>query len=405
MYDLILRDATIVTSAGRQVADVAIQDGQIAYVGPQPPKRRTREEISAIGRFLMPGVIDTAVQFDPNGDPTIWGRESQAALTGGVTTAILLPGGDHGVVDGGTALRRASRGEGRSWVNYGLWGAVHADNAAEMLNAAEEGLVLGALAYTGEDASGVRTETLNRYAGCRGVLGVQVGYANGELESMGGALMRLARDHQRAVHLVHLSTAAELQLLDPVRGDLPVTAGVTPHHLFFSEEGLNGLAGRMRTRPPVRPEQDRRALWTALKRGRLDCVASDHHPVDDSGGVPGSELLFPLMLSAVKFGRLSLELLVSLCSEAPARVFGLENKGRIAAGADADLVLFTEGELTKVGSDLLLSGAGWSPYFERETAAKPELVILGGQIVARKGKLCATAPTGQFMRRAEPVLN
>jgi dihydroorotase len=133
-----------------------------------------------------------------------------------------------------------------------------------------------------------------------------------------------------------------------------------------------------------------------VKRGRVDCIASDHHPgAAGAPGVPGAELLFPLMLSAVRYGRLSLELLVSLCSESPARIFGLSAKGRIARGFDADLVLFSEGEVTRVAEAELVSGAGWSPYADREAAPKPDLVMVGGRIVARKGKLVAERPSGR----------
>jgi dihydroorotase len=196
------------------------------------------------------------------------------------------------------------------------------------------------------------------------------------------------------------STAVEVQLLEPLRGDRRITAGATPHHLFFSEEALGGLADPRQTRPPIRPEHDRRALWTAMKRGRLDCVSSAHEAgPGPGGGVPGAELLLPLLLSAVKFGRLSLENVASLCSEAPARIFGLERKGRVEVGADADLVLFAEGELIKVASDRLTSPAGWSPYIDHTAAAKPEAVISGGQVVARRGEVVAERPPGRFLTR------
>jgi len=137
-----------------------------------------------------------------------------------------------------------------------------------------------------------------------------------------------------------------------------------------------------------------------VKRGRLDCIASDHHPTSaetPSQGVPGSELLLPLLLSAVNGGRLSLELLVSLCCEGPARIFGLEQKGRIEKGADADLILFSEGEIARIGTKNLLSSAGWSPYVNREVAPKPELVIVGGKIVAQGGELVADRPPGRWI--------
>jgi len=215
-----------------------------------------------------------------------------------------------------------------------------------------------------------------------------------------GALLDVVRTHDLHVHIVHLSTAEELQLLDPVRGDIPVTAGITPHHLFLSDE-VEG-AQNIHTNPPVRPEHDRRTLWTALKRGRLDCVASDHHANTDPNtlGIPGVEMLFPLLLSAVKYGRLSLELLVALCSESPSKVFGLPSKGRIERGADADLVLFAEGEVVRADEASLLSSAGWSPYIGREIAPKPDMVLIGGQLVAQRGQIVADKPAGKYLTRS-----
>lgn len=386
MYDLIIRDATIVSSTTRQVADVAILDGRIAYVGPRPP-RTGREELSAIGKFLVPGVIDTAVQFDPNGDPGIWERESRAAVTGGITTVVSLPNGDNRVVDGKSAKRRFERANAASWVDFGLWGEATAENASELAGALNEGLLSGTLAYVGNGA--LDLDALESHIGAPGVLAVRLSDADGA-----SGVLAAARRHDRPIHLIHLSTAAELNLIDPVHGDMPVTAGCTPHHLFLSTDDEDAI--RVHTRPPVRPEQDRRTLWTAVKRGRLDCIASDHHSIPEDGdGVPGAELLFPLMLSAVRYGRLSLELLVSLCSENPAKIFGLHTKGRIAKGADADLVLFSEGEVAKVDEAELMSSAGWSPYVRREAAPKPDLVMVAGQVVARKGKLVADKPTGR----------
>ena len=390
MYDLILRDATILSSRGRLVADVAVKDGRIAYVGPRPPRNQAKMEITAIGKFLMPGVIDTAVQFDPNGDPALWERESRAAVTGGVTTIVALPDGERPVIDAQSAQRRVDRASGRSWTHFALWGCATRGNTEDLRSAIAARRIVGALGQVGD-----APDRLIELLALEGVFGVRLSSSD-RLAPGISDVVAAARERDKHVHLVHLSTAEELQAIDPVHGQAPVTAGVTPHHLFLSEDIV---ASPPRTLPPVRPEMDRRTLWTAMKRGRLDCVASDHHPsrMGDSAGIPGSELLFPLMLSAVKYGRLSLEMLVSLCSEAPARIFGLAGKGRIERGADADLILFSEGELTKVDDALLLSSAGWSPYNERETAPKPDLVLVRGEIVARSGSLVASGPTGRHV--------
>lgn len=398
MYDLVLRDATIVTSSGRQVADVAVKKGRIRYVGARPP-RRAREEISAIGKFLIPGVIDTAVQFDPKGDGSIFAPESSAAVTGGITTVVCLPEGETPVVDSRTARSRARRINGHSFCHYGLWGGATADNADQLHEAAREGAILASLARVGhiEDRPHITEDQLSEHLQSDAIYGVQPSTPEASERTIS-----YARETDRPIHIVHLSTAGELNLIDPVRGKLPVTAGVTPHHLFLSTEGMDELGAGVKTVPPVRPEHDRRTLWTAIKRGRLDCLASDHHAEREGrlGGVPGSELLFPLMLSAVVHGRLSLEQLVSLCSEAPAKIFGLESKGRIARGADADMVLFSEGDLTRVGKRDLLSGAGWSPYLHREAAPKPELVVVGGHVVARRGELLDETPRGSLLQRS-----
>ncbi|MEQ1570310.1 MAG: dihydroorotase family protein [Myxococcota bacterium] len=393
MYDLIIRDATIVSSTSRLVADVAVKDGKIAYVGPRPP-REAKEQLSAIGKFLMPGVIDTAVQFDPNGDPDVWERESRAAVSGGVTTVVSLPDGDSPVIDVRSARLRHQRAKAASWCDFALWGAATPSNADDLAGAVREGLLAGTLARVGSIHRGLTLEQLEAHLGNPGVLGVQLADTD---DGLAAAVLEAARRHARAIHLVHLSTAAELDRIDPVRGQMPVTTGCTPHHLFLSTDDDDAI--KIRTTPPVRPEQDRRTLWTAIKRGRVDVIASDHHPLPPTGdGVPGTELLFPLMLSAVKYGRLSLESLVALCSEGPARIFGLDTKGRIAKGADADLILFSEGEITKVDEADIVSSAGWSPYLNREAAPKPDLVMVRGQIVAKRGRLLADGPAG---RRAD----
>lgn len=406
-YDLIIRDATLVSSSGRIVADVAVHNGEIAYVGPRPPLKANRE-ISGIGKFLMPGVIDSAVQFDPDGNPKTWEVESSAAVSGGITTVISLPGGSEPVTSLLSAKNRANRAEGHSWCNFALWAAANPDNASEIHEATSHGYIVGALATISKAAheQALKPSHLEKFRSCPGVLGIQIGEA-ADLDARSkassehfehvGHMLRTMGAQGTKLHIVHLSTAAELQMLDPIRGSLPVTAGVTPHHLFLSSEEDATVC----TLPPVRKEHDRRTLWSAVKRGRLDCIASDHHPNKQAQdpGVPGSELLFPLMSSAVQHGRLSIELLVALCSERPAEIFGLAHKGKIAVGFDADLILFSEGELLPINTNKLISQAGWTPYERREAAPKPEYVIVNGTIVAQDGRLVGSTPTGRLVTR------
>ena len=395
MYDILIRDGTLVTSAGRQVADVAIEGGRIAYVGPRPPKRKAKEEISAIGRFVIPGLVDTATDLFTTGFDG-WEAESAAALTGGVTTAIAS---SPRIFDKASAKKALDGMSGRSWVDHALW--VDATSSPKAADALAADLAIGAWLRVGPD--GAAPETLAAIGARTGTLGVVLDLSTAQVSTLAEllavpavAMIRdLARERRINVHVMHLSSASELAMLDPVRGDHGVTCSVTPHHLTFADEHVAGLGERAITRPPLRPENDRRALWTALKRGRIDCVASDHRVA----GLPGAELMLPLLLSAVRFGRLSMEMLVNVMCEQPARLFGLDGKGRLTAGNDADLVLFSESDAAKVDLAQLSSTAGWTPYTDRDIGAKPEIVIAAGRVVARKGKLVATGPTGKRVAR------
>lgn len=425
MYELIIRDATIVSSSGRQVADIAIEGNKIAYVGSKA-SGPARKEIDAIGRFVMPGLIDAHVHFRDPGDgrQEDWGTGSRAGVAGGVTTVLDMPNTRPATTDAATVKAKLASAAKLSVANFGVWGAVTSANMPQLSDLWEGGQICG-LKVAMCDSDGVTAlddKTLDGvFTQTRGLLGVHAedqatllaskklnqnnpSPAHNDVRPVEAAaeavrkLLDWVKQTGRAVHICHLSTSAELTALDPYRGDLPITCEVTPHHLFLSVETAGEKLGNyIKVDPPVRPELDRKALWTAVKRGRIDTFASDHapHTLDEKrrpywkspSGVPGVETMFPLLMSAVNHSRLTLERMVEMCCEGPARIFGLKDKGVIRAGADADLILFREGEMFRLGREHLHSRVRWSPYVGREVAAFPELVVVQGRIVSRRGKL------------------
>ncbi len=417
MYDLIIRDATIVHSGGRLVADVAIEDGRVAFVGGNPAGK-ARQELSAIGKFLIPGVIDGDVTIAaPDADPAaLWASESRAAVARGVTTLLhrAHAPGSPAQVDADLAAAAAA-----SVASFGAWAVAGGDDDGALAELVAAGRAVGLSLVVGD--GGADLDRLRQlHADTAGLLGVLVEDAaivarqrrkwqavdapihndiHTTKAALAGAkaLLALVRGSDRPVHIHQLSTAFELNLFDPYRDDIPLTAGVTPHHLFLSTDIADNGGPLLKTDPPVRPELDRRALWAAIKRSRVDVFSSGHVPLtqahksgsywDAPSGLPGTEALLPLLLGAVKHGRLGLEKLVEMSSEAPARIFGLSGKGRIEEGADADMLLFSEGETTKLRDEDLRSAAGWSPFVGREIGIAPHLVLVGGRIVARDGVL------------------
>lgn len=432
MYDVIIRDGTIVRPSGRLVADIAVQDGKIAYVGGNPGGP-AKEEISAIGRFIMPGVIDAHVHFRDPGNPAkeSWVTGSQEALRGGVTTVLDMPTTTPPTLCMDTVEAKLAKAAEGSLVNYGVWAGASADNTSGLADMWDSGKVCGTMVYMGASGGpfGVTPGQLEEiFHTSKGLLGVHaedpstLQAARAEHEGSSNpvhndvrppeasvkaleAVIDLVQRTRRAVHLCHLSTAGELAVLDPYRGDLPITAEVSPQHLFLSTDSSGDLGNLAKTDPPVRPELDRRAMVAALKRGRLDTFGSNHapHTLGEKqldywaapAGLPTVGTMFPLILGALKNGRLGLELMVSMCADTPARIFNIEGKGRIEEGADADLIMFREGVTTKLTQDMVTAHCGWSPFVGREVGVPPDFVMVNGHISARHGVVVEDSPVGR----------
>lgn len=425
MYDLIIRDATVIRSTGRQVADIGVEGGRVAYIGGNPAGG-AREEVPGIGRFVVPGVIDTQVRFR---GARGWAEGSRAAASAGVTTVVDLPDPDVVTVD--RLRQRLGAAAGASTVNYGAWIAATPSNGDEVRAAWDDGIACAPLACLGapEGRLALTLDGLREvFARAPGLLGVQAedpailaerrarweGVADpvhNDLRPPVAAveavrvLVDLVKARRRPVHVCGLSTAGELNLLDPYRGDLPISISVAPFHLFLSVETAGKAAARFKVDPPVRPELDRRALWAAVKRGRIDTFASAHTAIalkekarpywSAPPGIPGVDTMYLLLMGAVKHGRMGLERLVEMCCEAPARLFGFAGKGSIHEGADADLIVFSEGATSRLNKVPPYSGCDWSPYLGRDVGAYPNLVVIGGRIVARDGVLTDAPPAGR----------
>lgn len=424
MYDLIIRDGTIVSSSGRMVADIAIEDGKVAYVGSNPAGR-AREEFSAIGRFVIPGAIDTHVHFRDPGFPSkeSWATGSREAVRGGVTTVFDMPNTQPATIDEAAVRQKLSLAAASSVANFGVWAGACAENLDQLADLHDSGLVCGTKVFMGDStgAMAVTEETLHGvFEKSRGLIGVHaedqpilakaraqwaksaepchndVRPPEASIEAV-RTLIDLVQKTGRTVHICHLSTAGEIGLMDAVRRELPITCEVAPHHLFLSVESSSDQGNFIKVNPPVRTELDRRAMWAAVKRGLIDSFASDHapHTVEEKGqdywdapsGVPGVGQMMPLLIGAITHGRLSLERLVEMSSERPAAIFDLPTKGRIEVGADADILMFREGVTTKLTQSMITARCGWSPYLGREVGEALDLVVVSGRVVAQNGVL------------------
>jgi dihydroorotase len=223
--------------------------------------------------------------------------------------------------------------------------------------------------------------------------------------------LRLARKSGKRVHVLHVTTGEEIELLARNR-DL-ASVELTPQHLTLTApEAYERLGTLAQMTPPIRGEGQREALWRALEQGVADVIGSDHapHTLEEKErpypasptGMPGVQTLLPLMLDHVNRGRLSIERLVDLTSHGPARIFGLAGKGRLAAGYDADMTLVDLKARRTISNEWIESRCGWTPFDGVKVTGWPVGAIVRGHVVMYEGEI-SSPPIGQPARFGEAL--
>ncbi|MDH5527311.1 MAG: dihydroorotase [Nitrospirota bacterium] len=425
MSDLLIHGGTVVLPDGERVADVAVEGGKIHAIsapGQTFSPGAFSRAVDAAGLVVLPGAIDAHVHFRvPGGEhKEDWDTGSMAALAGGVTTVLDMPNTDPPTTTLAALEDKRARIAPRARVNWGLYMGATKDNLAEVkqarniaglkiyMGSSTGGLLVyedGPLAsifggYSGricvhaEDEQIIRDNSL-KFSGATDVT------VHGRIRTVTSAkraterAIALARRFARPVHICHMSTAEELELVRAARHD-GITCEVTPHHLVLNEDGLADLGTLGKMNPPLRGKHDNEALWGGLADGVIDFVATDHAPHtlkekmggywEAPSGVPGVQHMLPLLLNGVHYGRLTLTQVAQVTATGPAERFGIQNKGRIAPGHDADLVLAAMGDARLVRVKDVVSKCGWTPYEGMDLYGWPEVTVLGGQVVYERGR-------------------
>jgi dihydroorotase len=221
-------------------------------------------------------------------------------------------------------------------------------------------------------------------------------------------LMALARKTGRATHILHVSTAEELEYLRDYR-DIATVEVLVNHLTQVAPDCYDRLGGFGVMNPPIRGERHRAAAWAAVQDGTVDTIGSDHAPharaakarpwPDCPAGLTGVQTLVPVMLDHVAAGRLSLARLVDLMAAGPARVYGLLGKGRIAAGYDADFTLVDLKARRTIEESWIVSPCGWTPFAGTAVTGWPMATIVRGQPVMREDTILGR-PRGNLARFA-----
>ncbi len=418
---MLIRDATL---ADGRVRDVRVRDGRVDGVARHLPGEPT---VDADGKLLLPGMIDLHVHFREPGaaHKETWTTGSRSAAAGGVTTVVDQPNTDPPTVSGTAFDAKAALAAG-ALVDYGLNGGVTpdwepeglferplfalgevflADSTGDM--GIDRDLFAAAVAAAAEHDLPVTVHAedatlFDESARERSDPDAWSAYrtAEAELAAVEDAAA-LAREADTHLHVAHASTPEAVDAADPM------SCEATAHHLFLSREDYNRLGTLGRMNPPLRSERRREALFERLADGRVDIVASDHAPHtraekdatvwDAPSGVPGVETTLPLLLAAAREGYIDYERVRDATARLPAELFGLERKGRVAEGYDADLVLVDPDNVQEIQATDLHTNCGWTPY-EGMNGVFPEWTMRRGETVYRRDRDAFADGGGQNVR-------
>jgi dihydroorotase len=433
--DLVLRGGRVVTPGGTIEADLALADGRIAAIG-RIGAVAAREELRIAGLTVLPGAIDPQVHFR---EPGLTHKEdlatgTAAAIKGGVTTVFEMPNTTPPTTTAEALEDKLARARGRAWCDHAFFIGASEENAGALAGlerlpgCAGVKLFMGSSTGTllvGDDEgveavlrSGRRRVAVHAEdeARLRERLPLVQGSGDPALHPVWRdeetalratlRLVTLARRCGRPVHVLHVTTAEEIDLLARHR-DI-ATVEVPPQHLTLAAPDCYRALGTLaQMNPPIREPRHRDALWRGVAEGIVDCLGSDHapHTLEEKArpyptspsGMPGVETLLPIMLDHVAAGRLSLTRLVDLASAGPARIYGLAAKGRIAVGYDADLALVDLERRETIRAARLASRCGWTPFEGKEVTGWPVMTVLRGSIAMREGELLGP-PRGEPVR-------
>jgi dihydroorotase len=436
-YDLLIRNGTAVLPWGSEQTDIGVRHGRIAALGVSSGATAD-ETIDAAGLHVLPGLIDSHVHLRDPGDAAIETipTGTRAAVLGGLAAVFDMPNTSPSITDADRLAWKQAYVERESWCDIGLYVGGSKTNipqlatleagrgvcAVKVFAGSSTGDLLveddehlerimragrRRIAYHSEDEYRLQARRSLFQRGAPHVRHME--WRDEETAFLGTRrLMALAQATGRPAHILHVSTAEELEYLKDFR-DLATCEVLVNHLTQVAPEVYETLQGFGVMNPPIRGPRHYEAAWKAVNDGTVDTVGSDHAPhsrekkllpwPDCPAGLTGIQTIVPVMLNHVAAGRLSLARLVDLMCAGPARVYGVVGKGRLAAGYDADFTLVDLQRQRRIEESWIVSPCGWTPFADMQITGWPVATIIRGRAVMRDNEVLGT-PQGRLVRFA-----
>jgi dihydroorotase len=432
-FDCILSGGTVANHEGEGLRDIGIRGGRIAEIG-DLSRASAGERVDCTGLHILPGVIDSQVHFR---EPGLTHKEdletgSRAAVLGGVTAVFEMPNTNPLTTGAAELADKVARGTNRMHCDFAFWvGGTH-ENANDIPELERLPGSAGIKVFMGsstgsllvEDDPGVaailaktrrraafHSEDEYRLEGRKGerVKGAPNSHPVWRDETTAlqctQRLVKIAREQRAIIHILHVSTAEEIEFLEAYKDIASVE--VTPQHLTLDASLYDVIGTRLQMNPPVRAARHRDGLWEGVRKSVADIIGSDHAPhtleekskpyPESPSGMPGVQTLVPIMLDHVNAGRMSLARFIDMTSAGPARLFGIAGKGRIACGYDADFTIVDMKRSETIRDAQMGSRCGWTPYDGKTVTGWPVGTIVRGTRIMWEAEI-VTPSKGQAVR-------
>ena len=427
-------NGTVVNEGKVTEQDILIEAGRITAISGDLQAKNAREVIDASGKYVMPGMIDDQVHFREPG-LSHKGRlasESRAALAGGITSFFDMPNVNPPTVTLARLEEKFNYARGRCAGNYAFYLGATNDNIDELRNL-KPGVTCGIKIFMGASTGNMlvdNDQTLEKiFADAQTIVvthcedtptikrneekfraqfGEDISLQHHpQIRSEDACYLSshkavgLANRYGTRLHVLHLTTAKELDLFTP--GDIDdkqITVEVCAHHLYFSEKDYPQRGGFIKCNPAIKSEHDRSALLQALNEGQIDIAATDHAPhtrqektgsyFQIAAGLPLVQYALVSLLEHVHDKHLSIERLVDVCAHNVSKRFGIIDRGYIREGYWADITLVDMNTRCVDSQDKVLYHCGWSPFDGISFRSSIAATIVNGRLAYRDGRFtCA----------------
>ncbi len=430
MASYIIKNTTIVNEGARTQGDVLIKNGRIEKIGSNLNTSENVIEINGENQFLLPGAIDDQVHFREPGlthKANIY-TESKAAVAGGVTSFMEMPNTNPPTFTQELLEAKYAIGAETSLANYSFFMGTSQENLEEVLKTNhKKNDVCGIKIFMGSSTGNLLVDNPlileNIFSKSELLIATHceeesiIKKNKAALEAVKQHLepsdhpiirneeacfesswkaIKLAQKFDTRLHILHISTAKELQLFSNLRplADKRITSEVCVHHLHFTSEDYSQLGNLIKCNPAIKAPENKKALWEGLLDDRLDIIATDHAPhtweekqedyIHAHAGLPLVQHSLMLMLKYVKEGKISMEKVVEKMSHAVATCFQIKDRGFIREGYHADLVLVSENPYT-ITKENILYKCGWSPLQGTSFPYQVNSTFVNGNLVYHLG--------------------